>query len=236
MISDMKLGDCLFLMKGLKDKSIDCIITDPPYEVSPHGAGKKGLSDRSSKIRDEIEFMAHGFDYNAIFNEFLRVCKIPNFLIFCSQQQLATILSFFKEKKLKVDVLVWSKTNPCPLCWNNYISDIEYIVYVHDKGACFNNKAPLAYKKKTKRYSIITNKMNKLHPTQKPLALIKELVEVHTKEDAIVLDPFAGSGTTGVACVELNRNFIGMEIDEKFHKVALDRINEAMDKYIKEVS
>ena len=226
-------GDCLELMKNIPDKSIDLIVTDPPYEITPHGGGRSGLADRSSKIRDEIEFIANGFDYEKAFNEFIRICKIPNFIIFCSNLQLGKTINFFENKGLKVDCLVWSKLNPAPLCNGKYISDLEYIIYIHDKGSYFNNDAPLDFKKKTKRYAIITNKMEKLHPTQKPVELMKELITVHSKEGDVILDPFMGSGSTGVACKLLNRDFIGIEIDENYYEIARERIENGFVRYHK---
>lgn len=229
---DLRFGDALELMKQIPDKSIDCVITDPPYEITPHGGGRSGLADRSSKIRDEIEFIANGFDYERAFNEFIRICKIPNFIIFCSNLQLGKTINFFENKGLKVDCLVWSKLNPAPLCNGKYISDLEYIVYIHDKGSYFNNDAPLDFKKKTKRYGIITSNMGKVHPTQKPIDLMIELVTVHTRVRDVVLDPFVGSGSTGVACKLLNRDFIGMEIDEKYYNIAKDRLNGVYQKEV----
>lgn len=218
-------GDCLEVIKQIPDGSVDCIITDPPYLISPHGGGKGGLADRSSRIRDEIEFIANDFDFDACFKEMIRVCKKVNIILFCSNKQLGRTIVYFENLGYKVDTLVWSKTNPSPLCFNKYISDIEYIVYVHEQGSCFNNDVKLDYKKKVKRYPIITNKMNKVHPTQKPEMLIQEFVYLHTKENDIVLDPFMGSGTTGVVCKQNNRNFIGIELDEKYFRIAEDRIN-----------
>lgn len=119
------------------------------------------------------------------------------------------------------------------MCNGKYISDLEYIMYIHDKGSYFNNDAPLNFKKKTKRYAIITNKMEKLHPTEKPVELMKELITVHSKAGDVVLDPFMGSGTTGVACKSLNRDFIGMEIDEKYYNIAKDRLNGFVQKEVK---
>lgn len=225
-MQDMTLlhGDCLELMKDIPDKSIDMVLTDPPYLVPPHGGGRKGLADRLSRIRDEIEFIAKDFDFESVFSEFLRVCKVPNFIIFCSNLQLGRTIVYFENKGLKVDALVWSKINPAPLGFNSYISDIEYIVYVHVEGSYFNNDAPLDFKKKTKRYSIITNAMEKYHPTQKPIDLMRELITVHSKENDVILDSFMGSGSTGVACKSLNRKFIGIELDDYYFNIAKQRI------------
>ena len=219
-------ADCLDILKMLPNKCVDLVLTDPPYILTPHGGGRKGLADRSSKIRDEIEFIANDFDFENVSNELLRVCKTPNIIMFCSAMQLGRTITFFENKKLRVDVLVWSKSNPAPLCNNSYISDIEYIVFVHGKGAFFNNKAPIEWKKKTKKYPIITNKMDKIHPTQKPKDLIKELVCVHSQENDIVLDCFSGSGVIAVVCNECKRNFICVEKDKDYYEASIKQLEE----------
>lgn len=219
-------ADCLDILKQLPDKCIDLVLTDPPYILTPHGGGRKGLADRSSKIRDEIEFIANDFDFETVSSELLRVCKVPNIVMFCSAMQLGRTVAYFENLGLRADVLVWSKSNPAPLCNNNYISDIEYIVYVHTKGSFWNNNTPIGYKKKTKVYPIITNLMDKIHPTQKPIDLIKELVSVHSDEQHIVLDCFSGSGTTAVACNNLKRNFICIEKDYDYWKASCKRLED----------
>jgi DNA modification methylase len=216
--------DCVKIMKTLPSKSIDMVLTDPPYMFSQKGGMKGCFSKWARKINDEIDFISKGFDQDIVFNEFLRLCKIPNIIIFCSNSQLGKTITFFENLDLKVDVLVWSKTNPIPLCFGSYVSDIEYIVYVHSRGSCFNNDVPFDYKKKTKRYPIIIENISKFHPAQKPVEMLEELVEVHTNLNDVVLDCFMGSGSTGVACMRRKRNFIGIEIEEKYFDIAKMRI------------
>ena len=129
-------ADCLDILKQLPDKCVDLVLTDPPYVLTPHGGGRKGLADRASKIRDEIDFMANDFDFESISEELLRVSK-DNIVMFCSAMQLGRTIMYFENKGYRADVLVWSKPNPAPLGNNNYISDIEYIVFVHKKGTFF---------------------------------------------------------------------------------------------------
>ena len=91
-------ADCMDILKQLPDKCIDLVCTDPPYLLTPHGGGRKGLADRASKIRDEIDFMANDFDFLNISNELIRVCKIPNIVMFCSSMQLGRTIVFLKKK------------------------------------------------------------------------------------------------------------------------------------------
>jgi DNA modification methylase len=204
--------DCLKAMDFLIEKGIkvDGVITDPPYELENHGGTRSAMAKRAAKVRDEIEFIANGFDYNLAFEKMLALCKIPNLIIFCSNNQISKIMSFFESKKLSTTLLVWKKSNPSPLCNGKHVSDLEFIVYVRGKGAVWNHEAPLEYKYKCKTYPFVSPKQRK-HPTEKPIKLMEELITLHTLEGGVVLDPFGGSLTTGVACQNLNRRFIGIE-------------------------
>lgn len=225
---DIKRGDCLELMKNIPDKSVDMVLTDPPYENDNHGGGKTELAQRKLVKDLHIDFMSKGFDYDTCFKEMLRICKTPNFLIFCSNKQITKIMSWFETntKNTSVTLLVWNKTNPSPLCNGKYLSDIEFIVYVRGKGATFNNDTPFEYKHKCYTSPIVSNK-NRLHPSQKPIELLERYIRLHSKEEDTILDCFMGSGSTGVACMNTNRNFIGFELDENYFEIAKDRINEA---------
>lgn len=206
--------DCNFLLDNLIEKNIniDLILIDPPYELDNHGKGKKPLANRMTKVKEDVKHIDTGFDYISIFNKFLKLQKIPNMLIFCSNKQISKIMSYFESKNLSTTLLVWKKSNPAPLCNGKYISDSEFIIYVRGKGAYFNNDCDISLKYKVKTFPILTNK-NKLHIAQKPLELIEQLISLHTRIGDIVLDCFMGSGTTALGCKNLNRKFIGCDID-----------------------
>lgn len=220
-------GDCMEVMKNIPDNSVDLICTDIPYEFTHHlGGGTRKLHKRAMKMRETIDFMANGIDYDSVFTEFMRINKIPNMIIFCSNMQIGKIINFFFQQNVKTDLLVWEKTNPAPLCNGKYIGDLEYIIYAHVKGSPFNNDVEFKYKKKCKVYPIVVSK-DKIHPTQKPVALMNELVNLHSLENQVVIDPFMGSGSTEIACINLNRKFIGIEKDPTFFELAKKRINDA---------
>ena len=160
---------------------------------------------------------------DAVFSEFMRVCKIPNFLIFCSNKQVSKTMSWFEDKDLAVTLLVWHKENAIPLCYQKHVSDIEFIVYARGHGATFNNDVPQKYKSKLYTSAVVSNQ-NRLHPTQKGVDHIRQYLQTFTNEGDVVLDPFIGSGTTAVACVKEKRHFIGFEIDSGFFGKANKRI------------
>ena len=206
--------DCNFLLDNLiaKKVNIDLILIDPPYELDNHGKGKKPLANRMTKVKEDVKYIDNGFDYISIFDKFLKLQKIPNILIFCSNKQISRIMSYFENKNLSTTLLVWKKSNPAPLCNGKYISDSEFIIYVRGKGAYFNNDCDISLKYKVKTFPILTNK-NKLHIAQKPLELIEQLIALHSRENDLILDCFMGSGTTALGCKNLNRNFIGCDIE-----------------------
>ena len=223
----MKLhqGDCLEVMKQIPDGSVDLILTDPPYELNLHGGRvSSGDFNRDLTNKKHINFIAEGFNFESVFNEFLRVCKIPNILIFCSNKQISKTMKFFEDKKIPTTLLVWKKTNPIPLCNLKHISDCEFIVYVRGKKAPFDNSVDSKMKHKVKIFPTLSGK-NRNHPTEKPVNLLSELIYLHSFEKQTILDPFMGSGSTGVASKQLNRKFIGIELDEQYFKIAENRIN-----------
>ena len=220
-------GDCLEVMDGLISEGVkvDTIITDPPYEFDLHG-GKVNSGDfcRDLTNKKHINFISNGYNYKDVFDRFLKLCVTPNILIFCSNKQISKTMSFFESKGLSVTLLTWTKTNPIPLCNGKHISDIEFIVYVRGKKAPFNNLLSTIYKLKNTIMATLKGK-NRNHPTEKPVPLMEKYINLHSLEDMIVLDPFMGSGSTGVACKNLNRKFIGIELDENYFNIAKERIN-----------
>ena len=220
-------GDCNKELEKILNTEFkfDFILIDPPYELENHGGTRKAMARRMNKIKDEIDFISNGFDYDNIFNKLIKLQNIVNMCIFCSNKQISKIMGWFEDKGYSVTLLVWKKTNPSPLCNLKHISDLEFIVYVRGKGAYWNSDENLEIKYKLKQHSIINGK-NKFHPTEKPVNLLKELIRLHTKENDMILDCFMGSGSTGVACKELNRNFVGIELNKEYFEIAERRMEE----------
>ena len=217
--------DCYKLLPKLPSDSVDLVIIDPPYEHEYHGGGQASRAKDYTVVKDNTDFMNYGFDYELVFSELVRICKIPNIICFCSNKQITKIMGWFEEHSLNPTLTTWKKTNACPLGNGKYISDLEFAVFARGKGCHWNNMAPSKIKYKCKSYPFVAGK-RKLHPAEKPLELIKEYVELHSLEGDTVLDCFMGSGTTGVACEQLNRNFIGIEIEREYCEIAKNRIQE----------
>lgn len=232
---DLRLGDCLEVMKDIPDKSIDLVVIDPPYDfMSKHysfgktyaGAGAFGTLSRTYHKELDDSNIITGINEDVL-KELIRVQKKVNIYIWCSKEQILKYMNFFKDYNM--DLLTWHKTNPVPTCSNKYLSDTEYILFFREKGV----KIYGTYATKKKYYVTPTNKEDKKlykHPTIKPLEIIENLIINSSQENDTILDCFMGSGTTGVACKKLNRNFIGIELDSKYFNIAKERINNVVRK------
>lgn len=228
---DLRQGDCLEIMKDIPDKSIDLIVTDPPYDVSVTGGG--GTINKVKKLNKSLEDLVeanitNGYDIEILGEEFMRVMKEPNIYLWCNKIQIPEYFKFYVDKhKCKFDIICWHKTNALPTYSNKYLSDTEYLLYFRKgKGKCF----PKSYEDAKTYYMAPINHKDKekyKHPTIKPLDITRKLIKNSSNEDDVVLDPFMWSGTTGVACKELHRNFIGIELDKKYFEIAKQRIEGA---------
>ncbi len=133
---------------------------------------------------------------------------------------------YVNELNCNYDLLVWCKTNAVPKTNNCYLPNVEYCLFFREKNCPkrLNN----GYELKSKWYISASNKQDKdlySHPTIKPLELVKRHILHSTQENDLVLDCFAGSGTTLKACQETNRQYIGFEINEEYYNIAKDRLN-----------
>lgn len=216
-------GDCLEVMKSIPDKSIDLVIIDPPYEIKTM---KGGWTIGKRKYEDEVSVMIDGFS-EEILNLLCTKMKKINIYIYCSKLQLPKLLNYFINKKCNYEILTYHKTNPTPLCGNTYLPDTEYVVFAREKGVKIYGE----YKTKFKYYTDKVNKKDKKlykHPTCKPIPFLQNHIINSSNEDDIILDCFMGSGSTGVAALNTNRKFIGIELDENYFEIAKQRIEESL--------
>lgn len=217
-------GDCIEAMSKLK-KPFDACITDPPYVLKHSAGGRDALSKRMYKNSDAISFISQGFYCRRTIDMLSTLTKAQNVLMFCSNDQLLELLTIAADNNLKSTVTAWNKTNPPPVAYSNYNSDLEFILWMRSKGAYFNNDEVFEIKRKCKRYPIVSHK-GRLHPTQKPIPLMEELVRLHSPIGGRILDPFCGSGTTLIAGLNTGRKVVGIEMDEKYCEIAKQRVLE----------
>ena len=205
-------GDCFELLKDIPDGSVDMILTDPPYGMNFQSSHRK---TKYEKIKGDsnLDWLDDFVD------EIYRVSK-PNtaHYVFCSFHHIDKFKQAI-EKKFKVkNILTWVKNNTSMGdLKGDFAPKTEFIIFFHKGRKLINGKRDpnvLEFKKTR----------NELHPTQKPVDMTEYLIGKFSDEGDVILDPFMGSGTTGVACKNLKRNFIGMELDDDYFNIAKERI------------
>jgi len=218
-------GDCLKIMENLIEQgvTVDAIITDPPYNIARdnnfHTMGRKGIDfGEWDKDFDLFSWIDKGVQL---------LNKDGSMIIFNDWKNLGDICNYAESKGMIVkDMLRWEKSNPMPRNRDRrYITDYECAIWLVNKNAKWVfNRTDEKYQRPKFVGSLTPQNERTGHTTQKPVYLMEELIKIHTNQKDLVLDPFMGSGTTGIACKNLNRNFIGIELDDKYFKIAKERI------------
>lgn len=244
---DLRLGDCLDVMKEIEDNSIDCIICDLPY----------GTTSCSWDIIIPFE---------QLWKEYKRVRKDNTPIVLFGQEPFSSYLRISNINEYKYDVY-WQKERITNIMQvkNRFGKDTETISIFYKKQCTYNpqmveyrgakrgnkvkdgklgklvddsnNKTVFEYNDNGTRYPTQILKFKRdiltsnLHPTQKPVELLEYLIKTYSNENNIILDNCMGSGTTGVACVNTNRSFIGIEKDPTYFEIAKNRIEQAKLRY-----
>ena len=233
-------GDCLEVMDKLIEQGVkvDVVITDPPYLHNKGGNGGGHTKIANSKMYSKDSMvMKHMSNFTPEYLETFmdkskKISNKINIFAFCNDSLVPFYCNWAIKNNLKYTILVWEK----PLSILNrerYSTNLEYIVRVYGKGTALRKIDFQKFPEKKDYYSKYRKfnqyrGHNKLHPAQKPYDYIVGLVELNSDENDVVLDPFMGSGSTGVACVNTNRKFVGIELDENYFKIAEERIHKAL--------
>ncbi len=199
-LNKVTCGDSFELIKEMKDKSVDITITDPPYGMSFQSNYRK---EKHKVIENDDKFPIEFLD------EIFRVTKKAVY-VFCRWDNL-------KDMPKPKSVIAWVKNN-----WS--MGDLKHEHGRQWEAICFYAMEEHEFEKRIPDVINAERTGNNLHPTEKPLKIIRELIKCNKGQ--IVFDPFMGSGTTMVACKLLKRDFIGIEIDEAYCKIAEDRLKQ----------
>ena len=211
--------DCLNVLKDIEDNTIDLVVTDPPYEVIT-GGRNGGVKGKPSGILTENKQLMKSIPKADLWlSECFRVMKDGTHIyIMTNTLNLTNYLNIINSVGFKLhNLLVWNKNNTTPNRW--YMKNCEYVIFAR-KGFAKSINNPSS--QTVHNFDNIIG--NKKHPTEKPVDLMKLYVENSSQVGDTVLDPFMGSGSTGVACKELGRNFIGVELDKQYFDIATKRI------------
>ena len=206
-------------LMGSNDKYIESLVED-------NNKRSEALRIARNKAYNskEIVNLEAGINYD-ILDDLIRVMKHIYIYIWCSKKQIPDLLKYFVDNYNCIfEIFTWHKTNPTPTHNNCYPPDTEYCLLFREKGTGMGGTMETLKKWYVSSANIQDKKLFN-HPTIKPLEVVKNHILNSTNEGDTILDCFMGSGTTGVACKELNRNFIGMEIDKDYYDIAVKRIN-----------
>lgn len=212
-------GDCLELMKDIPDKSIDLIVTDPPYLI------KYKTNYRKDKNHDFCSEILNDDNYDCVSNyikECYRILKNDTAMyMFCNCDRV----DFFKQQLEEAgftikNMIIWVKNNWTAGDLKAQFGKQYEIMFLVNKGRkCFNGKRLTD----VWNFDRVAGK-SQLHQNQKPVDLLEQCILKHSDENDIVFDGFMGSGSTGVACLNTNRSFIGIELNENYFNIAKERI------------
>lgn len=221
----IECGDCLELMKELPDKSIDLLLTDPPYNVA-----RKNNFNTMGRTGLDFGEWDKGFDQEAWLHSIDRILSDDaSVVIFNTFQNLTMTQSILEQYGFVYkDFIIMNKRNPMPRNRDRrYINSCEYALFMTRKNAKWKfNRQSDKYDSNLICCNVVSGKEKTKHTTQKPLSVIKELVLRHSDEGDVVLDPFMGSGTTCVACVNTGRHYIGFEKEPEYYEIACKRLDE----------
>lgn len=220
-------ADAYKYMKGIPDGSIDLILTDPPYNLNSYSTGNIKMSWRKDFNNDVAEW-DKSFEPSNLVEDFIRILKpTGNVFAFTSYNMLGKWHEVFDPIFDTFQFMVWHKNNPPPkLRRAGFLNSCELIVCMWNKGHTWNFtnqrdmhnfiESPICMGKERLRSPV--------HPTQKPVRVIKHLVRLASNPGDLIFDPFMGVGSTGMAALELERRFMGIEIDPTYFEAASKRL------------
>ena len=209
-------GDCLEVMQEMPDNSVDYVLTSPPYN--------RKRNDKYKLYNDQI---ADYFTFNQeVINQLLRISKKHIFYNiqtnFYNRDTVYKLIGYFN-KDIK-EIIIWEKSNPMPASGNAITNAVEYFIVLGKESL----KSNTTYTKNIITSSV-NSKMPKIHKAVMKQEIADYFIKTFTKEKDIILDPFMGIGTTGISCVSMNRDFIGIELIKEYYDISGHRIQETSE-------
>ncbi len=236
--TNLIIGNCIEKMKEIPDNSVDLVFTSPPYNMNLRIRNKKYCSRQIVKemttkyenFSDNLP-MDKYFDFNKnVIEECLRVSDLVFYnvqFLTGNKKALFKLIGDFSENMK--EIIVWDKINVEPAIGEGVLNSQFEVILVLQKSAPEARSFQTAqfYRGTLSNHWSIKRgkKVSKKHGAVFPLELAMKVISNFTKEDSLILDPFMGTGTTGVACKKLKRDFIGIEIDTEYFNIAKDRID-----------
>lgn len=223
-------GNSKDIIKRIPDNSIDFILTDPPYNIGKHSTGNIPLPGRSAMNNDVADWDWIEFRPEEWADEFIRILKpTGNLFIFTTYNQIGKWYDCLDKRFDTTNFMIWHKTNPAPKIFKTGFLNSCEMIYT-----CWNKKHTWNFISQKEMHNFIESPIcmrperlsNPKHPAQKPVSILRKMITIASNKDDIVFDPFMGVGSTGVACMQEGRKFIGVEIDHAYYEAAKTRVNE----------
>ncbi|MCL2633505.1 MAG: site-specific DNA-methyltransferase [Oscillospiraceae bacterium] len=233
---DLRMGDCKQLLKSLPNNSVDLILTDPPYNIAQYSTGNIKFSWRSDINNDIAKWDETPLNPHDFVEEFKRVLKpTGNAFVFTSYNMVGDWHKAFDSEFDTFQFMAWHKTNPVPnFMKTSFLNSVELIICFWNKGHTWN------FTTQDKMHNFIQTSIcggnerlkDPKHPTQKPVKVLEHIIKIASNTGDVVLDPFMGVGSTGVAAKNLGRSFIGFELDYSYFSAAETRLIERIEKVV----
>jgi site-specific DNA-methyltransferase (adenine-specific)/modification methylase len=244
MMINLMQGDCLEMMKTIESNSVDMVLTSPPYNMNLRIRGDKYCS---RQIVKEISTKYHNFEDNLPMDDYfefnrsvLTECLRVSDLVFYNVQFLTgnkpALFKLIGEFNLKLkEVIIWDKVNAQPAIGRNVMnSQFEVLLVLQNSKPESRSFSSAQFSRGTLSNVWRVKREKKIHPSHGavfPSSLAEKVIGNFSSIKSTVLDPFMGLGTTGVACQNLGRDFIGIELDEEYFKIAEKRISDVVTFY-----
>lgn len=226
-------GDSKQLLKNIKTHSIDLILTDPPYNIAKYSTGNINLPNRRAINNDIAKWDNSTFVPEEWVDEFIRVLKPNgNLFIFTTYNQIGKWHACLDDRFDTTQFMIWHKTNPAPKVFKaGFLNSCEMIF------CCWNKKHFWNFLSQKEMHNFIETPIcmyperlkNPKHPAQKPVAVLKKIITISCKKNGIILDPFMGVGSTGIASIETKNRFIGFEISKEYYDAAKRRLKDKIN-------
>lgn len=221
-------GDSRDYLSRIPDNAIDLILTDPPYNLSKHSTGNIPLPGRSAINNDLAPWDDEDFNPEDWADEFVRILKPDgNLFIFTSYNMIGRWYEALDKRFDSTNFMIWHKTNPAPKIFKTGFLNSCEMIYT-----CWNKRHVWNFSTQAEMHNFLESPIcmrperlsNPKHPAQKPVSILKKIIEVASRPGDIVFDPFMGVGSAGVAAIELGRRYIGIEKQEDYAMAAKQRI------------
>ncbi len=225
-------GDSRDVIARMPDNSVDLILTDPPYNLAKHSTGDIPLPGRTPMNNGIAEWDQVEFNPEEWADEFIRVLKpTGNLFIFTSYNQIGRWYNCLDHKFDTSNFMVWHKTNPAPKIFKaGFLNSCELIF------TCWNKKHTWNFISQAEMHNFLESPIcmsperlrDPKHPTQKPVSILKKIINIASNPGDIVFDPFMGVGSVGVAALSLGRKFIGVELEQNYYTASVNRVNQVI--------